>query len=176
MNPLVLDTNKTTVFLLPIMFPDSTHDEIFSNYFKQAYIGLLDEDSIDHSLVLEFDDDKTSDDVIEDFISNIPARGEVKGKSANLVEYIFTDELDKFQYEHFLKGSYSKFNEATKENILDFWKEEKGSLLHAILYNDSEKVNEFTPHLNKDIIDELKDTNGESWPAPNLFVDEFLLL
>lgn len=178
MNPITLDVNKTTVFLLPILFPDSIHDEIFSNYFKQAYVGLLDSsEDIEYDILLEFDEDKVTPDLWSDITDNIQAPGaEVKSIDDNLITYTFDDEWSKTQYELFLKGVYSQFDDKAKKIILEFWKEDDNSLLYAILYNDSEKVEQYTPHLNKDIIDQLKETNGESWPAPNLFVDEFLLL
>ena len=180
MNPITLDVNKTTTFLLPMLFPDSTHDEIFSNYFKQAYVGLLDDaDDLDYNIVLEFDEDKITPDSLEDFTSNISAHGELKSVEGNLITYLFNaDEHSKFQYEQFLVGGYSKLAPQTKLNIIDFWKEDQGggTLLHGILYNTPEIVDEYTPHLNREIIQELEDTNGESWPPPNLFVDEFLVV
>jgi len=178
MNPLNLDVNKTTTFLLPILFPDSTHDEIFSNYLKQAYLGVLDSDDVDFTILLEFDEDKVTPDLIEDFINNIQAKGTVKEIKDNLVTYTLDQEFDKFQYEHFLAGRYSKFAPQTKLSIIDFWKEPEGggSLLHGILYNTPEIVNEHADQLDGQMIQELKELNEESWPPPNLFVDEFLLV
>ena len=177
MNPITLDVNKTTTFLLPLLFPNSTHDEIFSNYFKQAYLGLLDDtDDVEYNIVLEFDEDKITPDLLDDFISNITANANLKLVENNLITYTLNNELDKFQYEHFLVGRYSKFAEDLKGEILDFWKEKDTSLLYGILNNDSTIVDNFTPHLNREIIQELNDINGESWPPPNLFVDEFLVV
>ena len=177
MNPITLDVNKTTTFLLPLLFPSSTHDEIFSNYFKQAYLGLLDDpDDLEYNIVLEFDKDKITEDHIDDFLNNMEPYGELKERKDNLLTFVFMDEHNKFQYEHFIKGSYSKLADHVKKTILEFWKEEDTSLLYGILHNLSAIVDKYTPHLNNEIIQELKETNGESWPAPNLFVDEFLVV
>jgi hypothetical protein len=43
-----------------------------------------------------------------------------------------------------------------------------------ILYNDSEIVVSNAKYLEIDIINELKEINEESWPPPNLFIDELL--
>ena len=176
MNPITLDVNKTTTFLLPILFPESTHDEIFSNYFKQAYVGLLDSEDIDYSIILEFDEDDMTPDLIEDFVYNIPHNGKLLSVQDNIIGFVFIGEKDKEDYENFLKGSYSKLSDDAKIAILEFWKEDQSSLLYGILYNDPEIVEEYTPYLNKEILDEMNDVTGESWPPPNLFVDEFLVI
>lgn len=178
MNPITLDVNKTTIFLLPMLFPNSTYDEIFSNYFKQAYVGLLDdEDDLDYTITLEFDKDNMTPDFIDDFITNLQPNAIFRDGEDNVFTFIFEGtEYDKFQYEHFLAGRYSNFGDDMKTLILDFWKENDKSLLYGILNNDAEIVDKFTPYLDKEILEELKETNGESWPPPNLFVDEFLVM
>ena len=176
MNPIKLEANKTTTFLLPILFPESTHDEIFSNYFKQAYVGLLDSEDVDYSIILEFDKDNMTPDLIEDFVYNLPHNGKLQSIQDNIISFVFVNSVDKEDYEYFLKGAYSKFSSNTKIAILEFWKEDEKSLLYGILYNDPEIVYEYTPYLNKEILDEMNDLTGESWPPPNLFVDEFMII
>lgn len=165
MNPIKLDVNKTTTFLLPMLFPESTHDEIFSNYFKQAYIGLLDDEMPTSSIVLEFDEDSVTPDLIDDFMNNLQPQAYLNEHKDNLLFFDVSEDLHE-DYERFLKGLYSDFSDKTKTTILEFWKEDEdeNSLLYGILYN---KVN---------VIEGLKQQpSGESWPPPDLFQDEFLV-
>lgn len=175
MDPIKLDVNKTTTFLLPILFPNSIHDEIFSNYFKQAYIGLLDDEMPTSSIVLEFDDNNITPDVIEDFLKDLDPQADLIEIKDNLVFLDLNKPYQHDAYDLFLRGKYSEFNEDIKKEILSFWKEEDEGLLYGILHNKSEIVDKYTPYLNKDIIGDMKETNGESWPMPNLFADEFLV-
>lgn len=56
-----MNTNCTTKFLLPIVFPNITIEELIANGFKKAYIGMLDDDSYDDSLLLVFNTDADED-------------------------------------------------------------------------------------------------------------------
>jgi hypothetical protein len=173
MDPIKLGVNKTTTFLLPMLFPESTHDEIFSNYFKQAYVGLLDdEDREAKEIILEFDGENTGEHFFTTFIEELEPKGLIKDETDTTLTFSIEDFGNEDDYALFLNGKYSMFNDEYKKQILEFWKEEEGSLLWGILYNDGEVVAKYTDYLDLDIIDQLKETHGESWPPPNLFVDE----
>lgn len=181
MNPIVhLDVNKTTIFLLPMLFPNSTYNEIFSNYLKQAYIGLLDDKFDEHEMVLIFDDDKASPEQIENFIENIDYKGELiaAGSSIddNMLILRINDELDRQSYDNFLKGRYSLFSEDYKNTILEFWEEDDNSLLKGILTNNRDLVEELQSIAGRSILHEIESLNDESWPPPNLLVDEFYVI
>ena len=165
MDPIKLDVNKTTTFLLPMLFPNSTHDEIFSNYFKQAYIGLLDDEMPTSSIVLEFDEDSITLDLIDDFISNFQPQGDITDMKDNLLFFNILDHAQE-DYEKFLKGNYSEVRDEFKQTILDFWKENDSiTLLYGILYNNNDNT----------IKGLKKQPSGENWPPPDLFEDEFLV-
>lgn len=174
MNPIELNVNKTTTFLLPMLFPTSTYNEIFSNYLKQAYIGLLDNPNEPaYTILLEFDKENITPELIEDIINNLQPQGEVANVTENTIEFEVFNTTD---YDTFLKGKYSQFTDEYKQTILEFWTHEDGkSLIRGILDNDKEVVDEYTPHLNREIIQELQEVHEESWPPPNLFVDELYL-
>jgi hypothetical protein len=72
MDPIKLGVNKTTTFLLPMLFPNSTYDEIFSNYFKQAYLGKLDDaDELTHNILIELDVENSDGEItVEAFLND----------------------------------------------------------------------------------------------------------
>jgi len=167
MDPFKGNHNDTTKFLLPILFPDLTHDKLFSNYFEQAYIGSLDTDTLDDTIILKFQEE----DSMEDFISD----NTIYHKD-NIVAYAIPDELNE-EYERFLSGKYSKFKEESKQNILDFWDEEKTSLLYGILYK-TEEGKEILLNTVQDkklknrISSGLENEDIEFWPPPNIILRE----
>lgn len=172
MDPIKLGVNKTTTFLLPMLLPESTHAEVFSNNFKQAYVGVLDENDNDAKhIILEFDEDNITPEFFEDFIENFNPKGHLVKETENTLTFDVTSFKGEEIYDDFLKGKYSNFKD--KETILEFWGEDKESLLSGILNNDNEIVRENVQYLSTDIIVELKEVHDESWPPPNLFVDEF---
>lgn len=175
MDPTKLDVNKTTIFLLPMLFPDSTHDEIFSTYFRQAHIGLLTDEMPTSSIVLEFDEKNITEDLMDDFINHLEPKAYLVEKKDNLIFFDMYEE-HRGDYENFLQGKYSKFNYRSKQEILEFWKENKeSSLLKGILDNDPEVIENHKAYIDREILHELEEVDDESWPPPDLFVEEFLV-
>ena len=72
MNSLEIRTNCTTRFLLPIVFPNTTYDELIANGFIKAYIGMLNDREYDDSLLILFHKD-TSEEVLEELFENMDA-------------------------------------------------------------------------------------------------------
>jgi len=173
MNPIEQGLNKTTTFLLPMLFPNTTYNEIFANYLKQAYVGLLDdENDPSYTIVLEFDENNVDVNFIEDLLTNIDLDGKAVASSDSIIEIKVTDTEN---YDAFIKGQYSKFTPEYKTTILEFWKVDEKSLISGILMNDQEVVTEKSSYLSREIVQELGEAHGESWPPPNLFVDELYL-
>jgi len=151
MNPFNLPLNNTTIFLLPLMFPELKYDKDFKNHLKQAYLGTLDSNNIDkYTLLLKFINTKE--------------------------ELQFDTDFEKSQYDTFIKGEYDSFSNKYKQTILDFWEEDENSLLDLILNGEKDKIlYDFTDKIDKDIIEQIKETLHEAWPPPNLILDELLL-
>ena len=131
------NNNDTTIFLLPIMLPHIKYDELYSNDFLQAYIGLEFKHDFDDTLILVFND--MLPDLVKFIDLNILGDGQKEEESEFFISFEIPDEL-KQEYDKFLNGEYHMFSEENKEIILNFWEEDdKDSLLYKTLYNITKK-------------------------------------
>ncbi len=170
MDPFKLNINETTRFLLPMVLPNITHNELISNYFQQAYIGILDEKEYDDQLLLQFTEDFDENSLDEIGIT------EYFKISDNLIR-IFLPEVEEFleQYELFLAGNYSKLNEKSKQDILEYWGEDELSILHGILYKTEVGLEILSKLVDKNTIKSIKENpDSEYWPAPDVLINELL--
>lgn len=172
MNPLKLNINNTTRFLLPIVFPDLTYNEFFSNYFEQAYLGILDDQRYDDKLILKLEDGCSPEDY---FTTNIlPEYIHDTVERDALVIYNIPDHIED-EYEIFIHGSYSKLSEESKQAILNFWEEDEDSMLHGVLYKTQKGAELLASYLNhRDFNAMQKNSDSEYWYAPNILKDELL--
>lgn len=178
MNPLILAKTHTTKFILPLLVKDGiTYEMLFSKNFVNAYIthpDFLPEYS--NSILVLFAD--------IDFIGN-----QYKLFKKEELDYYFEEETNtwKITYEledeysldyiNFISGNYSKLTEKTKQKILNFWKCNDESVLHAVLYKDAPKLQEIikklihpkeqSGFLFKGIYNKIKN-NDELYSSPNL--------
>ena len=122
MNSLETRTNCTTRFLLPIVFPNTTHDELIANGFKKAYIGMLDDDHYDDSLLMLFDKE-ADDEVLGELFDNMDIdviEDEFDDDVRIAIVQNWQDFLGDDDYSHFLSGDYHNFEPQAKDNILGF--------------------------------------------------------
>ena len=146
MNPLKLEHNETTRFFLPLMFPDSTHDQLFGQYFQEAYIGMLDDNKYDDALILKFDN-------ATDYGSVVNMGDEDKQHSP--VETIINNNHTLFvfdipeslqsDYGNFLIGNYEGLSDEAKNPIVTFWSEDEPSMLHGVLYAKEDSIKLLAP-------------------------------
>lgn len=171
MNPLVEGHTNTTIFLLPILFPHITYDKLFSNYFEEAYVGMIDNDDYDDTIIFKF---KEEEDVYVETLTSCKLL-ELKN---NIVIYNIPEEF-KEEYENFLKGKYSKLIEESKQDILSFWGEDENSPLYGILYKTEKGKDFFTNIIDKkhkaQILKSLDFSELEFWPPPNILSNELLI-
>ena len=180
MDPFKLNKNKTTTFLLPIMFPHTTYEELIANYFDEAYVGILDEQKYDDTVLLKFDDNNFTEDLVEDVkeLLNLPESFESQITDAVLCYSI--PETAMTDYDSFLHGKYTILSDEAKANILEFWGEAEDSVLSMILNikaRNGERTDLVKHYLSEDILEELNEmkvSSGEIWPPPNVLIDELL--
>jgi len=175
MNSLEVNTNCTTRFLLPIVFPNTTYDELIANGFKKAYVGMLDDDAYDDSLILVFHKD-TDEDMLEELFD---------GKDVTIVEDEHDDELQLIivenwseesidnEYSNFLTGKWSKFSVKSKDNIQSFWNDDAESILNMILYKNPKFQDNLESFLSTIFVGkDIDNPDAEFWPQPDIIEDE----
>jgi len=138
MNSLETNTNCTTRFLLPNVFPNTTYDELIANGFKKAYIGMLDDERYDDSLIMLFHND-TDDEVLGELFGDMDVNvieDEDNEDQQLIVVNDWQDYIGDNDYPNFLSGNYQLFEDQLKENILSFWREDKDSMLGMGLYDN----------------------------------------
>jgi hypothetical protein len=176
MNSLEISTNCTTRFLLPTVFPNTTYDELIANGFIKAYIGMLDDDTYDDSLMLLFHKD-ADDEVLSELFGDMDVDvldDEEHEELQMVVVNDWKDYMENDDYPNFLSGKWSEFSPNHKENILSFWGETNVSILYMVLYKDPKFntiVRDFTSTLFAGIQnDDVKE--AEYWPKPDVIEDE----
>jgi len=183
-NPFNLDINETTRFLLPIVFTNTTYEELVANDFKEAYIGMLENPEYDdNSIILKFDYESYSEETLDDMITALDRADLFIKKEDNVIVYSLPEELQE-QYDTFLQGKYSEFSDESKQNIVDFWGGlDKASLISDILIGTMTRGVEtlLKNMLSSDEIDKMKrhnktstDQKTELWKPPNILLDELL--
>jgi hypothetical protein len=177
MNSLEISTNSTTRFLLPILFPNTKYEELIANGFIQAYIGMLDDDTYDDSLLLLFHKDIDIEGLEELFIDkmDVDILDDLPDDTVQMIvinnwrDYLEDEE----EYSKFLSGNWSKLSPYSKENILSFWGEDGTSMLYMILTKDSRFksiVEDFTSTI---FAGQLKEEEyKEYWPKPDIIDNE----
>lgn len=177
MDPFKIDINDTTRFLLPLMFPNNTYSELFSEHLEEAYIGMLDDDTKDDTLILKFKHDLLNDLDLQVFMEEYDNHV-VLDSTDNLIVYEIPEELEEI-YNKFLNGEWSKFPEESKQNIIDFWETDEDSLLYGILYKTEkgqELISTFVdPHLRGKVKNAFSKNSTELWKPPDILSKELLI-
>ena len=176
MNSLEISTNCTTRFLLPIVFPNTTYSELIANGFIKAYIGMLDDDNYDNSLLLLFNKD-ASDDVLGELFGDMDVDVLDDDSDEELQIVVvnnWKDCVEDDEYPNFLSGEWSKFSYTNKINILSFWGENNTSILYMILYRDPKFTTIAEDFISTLFVGVQTDTidSKEYWPKPDVIEDE----
>lgn len=128
MDTIRLNKNKTTKFILPLVFDDNVkHTEIITNLVN-AYIADLEHPENDNKLTIVYETEKEGTETIKE----IP---------------------EQWEPDHYrvLAGEYSETSEEYKKKVLNFWEQDENSLLWAILYKEKNNaIRDFwTEHLQE---------------------------
>jgi hypothetical protein len=124
MNPLGLNKNKSTVFILPMVFATKKHSNILTDNFKNAYIADFDKPEYDDKLTVVWDY-HTFGNTIDRF--DIPD------------EYLG-------DYVKIIAGAYTATSDKYKQMLLSFWDSNDTTILYKVLYGkDVDNVEEVLP-------------------------------
>jgi hypothetical protein len=178
MNPFELNKNYSTIFLLPIMFPHITYEELIANYFEEAYIGTIEGGGeYDDTLLLKFNPNNFTEDLVDE-VAELLNRDEysLEYESENVFCYNIPESI-KADYEAFLHGKYTQLQDEAKANILEFWEEDEDSLLHAILTGNAKNARAMELlklYGMNDLLENFDNSLGEIWPPPNVLANEMM--
>jgi hypothetical protein len=115
MNPMNLVYSNTTKFIIPMLFSDSTHNEVLNKYFIDSYSFDYYEPNYDNKIIIVMNINeapKTDFSPIDTY------------KRQNQYCFVYEVPLEfKDDYEYILKGKYHLISEKYHERLLHFWEE-----------------------------------------------------
>jgi hypothetical protein len=129
--------SKTTIFLLPLLYPEIKYTNILFEHFIDCYISDIYNPEPEDSIIIEFDNNTARFRLPEDIISE-----------KNLI----------------IKGRYSKLSNISKHNILYFWDESVDSYLYSVLYKTDKILQYWTAKAGQTL---HPSKEKEYWPKFN---------
>jgi hypothetical protein len=129
--------SKTTIFLLPLLYPELIYTDILFEHFINCFISDSNRPEPENSIIIEFDDNVARFRLP---ISIIPERDLI------------------------VRSQYSKLSDESKEQILYFWKEDNTSYLYSVLYKTN-KILDYWSKKSGQVLYPSKDK--EYWPKFN---------
>lgn len=130
--------SKTTIFLLPLLYPEIDYTNLIFDNFINCYISDSKIIEPENSIIIEYD--------------NNVAR-------FRLPEYIIPER------DLIVAGKYSKLSNKSKQQILYFWKEDNTSYLYSVLYKTQKILDYWTAKTDKIL---YPSTEKEYWPKFNI--------
>jgi hypothetical protein len=131
--------NKSTVFILPLLYPDIKFTDVLFEHFISCYISDVTMPNPEDSLIIEFDD--------------------------NVARFRFPE--DKLEdYKKIMRSQYSEISDESKRNILYFWQVDDSSYLYSVLYKTQKILDYWTVKTGKEI---LPSKEKEYWPKFNTY-------
>ena len=141
MDPLRLNVNLTTVFILPMLYDkDLKHSDILTDNYENTYIADLDEPVDDNKIIIRYDDDRQTFEMPDEYLD---------------------------EYHKFILGDYSKLSNEYKQKVLNFWEANEDTLLYGVLYKEGETIVNFWKD-NLDTNLEIIGAGTEYWKPPNI--------
>jgi hypothetical protein len=118
MNPLGLSKNKSTVFILPIVFSDKKYSDILTEDFINAYIADFEYPEYDDKLTVVRKSEVERHDIPKEYFED---------------------------YVKIIAGAYNATSDKYKQLVTSFWDCDKDSKLYNILYSPDNKDSELIP-------------------------------
>lgn len=138
MDIIDIKKSKSTIFILPLLYPEIKYTDVLFEHFINCYIS--DERDIvpDNSLIIEFDD--------------------------NVCGFRLPEELIE-DYNKILHSQYSEISNESKIRILYFWQADTDSYLYSVLYKTSKILEYWSKKTNKEV---HASKDKEYWPKFNI--------
>lgn len=138
------DCNKSFLFILPFLgLTIRNSPDPILNYCSGVYIGDASDSELQNKILILFEDirDPLSDDIENTFTKNEWYRGQYVPKEG-YVMYIFeVPDSYKKDYEYFIEGKYSLFNDSLKKLIVKYHckKLDVHSPIYGVLYKTEQR-------------------------------------
>ena len=124
MNPLSLNKNKSTIFILPMVLEDTKSEDIITDGFINTYIADFERPEFDDFVLL----------IRKDNMINTESLDMVYDSEDDLVYVFKVPEKYLEDYFKIIAGEYSSTSESYKKASLAFWDMDEKSTLYKILY------------------------------------------
>jgi predicted AlkP superfamily phosphohydrolase/phosphomutase len=138
MDIISIKKSKTTIFLLPLLYPGIQHTAILFDHFIDCYISDSKMIEPENSIIIEFDDNQARFRLPKEVV---PERDLI------------------------VKSKYSNLSYKSKQQILYFWQEDETSYFHSVLYKTQKILDYWSKKADKVLYPSLE---KEYWPKFNL--------
>jgi len=130
--------SKTTIFLLPLLYPKIKYTDVLFEHFINCFISDTNTPEPDNSIIIEFDNNIARFRLPEDIIS---------------------------EKDLITKSQYSKLSNISKKQILFFWNESKDSYLYSVLHKTKKILDYWSEKSGQKL---YPSKEKEYWPKFNL--------
>lgn len=131
--------SKSTVFILPLLYPEIKYTDVLFEHFINCFISDANSLDIINSLIIEFDD--------------------------NICRFRLPEEILE-DYNKILHSQYSELSDQSKKNILYFWQVGEDSYLYSVLYKTQKILDYWSNKSGKEI---FPSNSKEYWPKFNTY-------
>ena len=131
--------NKSTIFILPLLYPEIDYTNVLFEHFINCYISDVHAIDPENSLIIEFDDNSAR------FRVPIELLGD---------------------YKKIIRSQYSEITNESKQQIVYFWKENDDSYLHSVLHKTQKILDYWSKKTNMEI---FPSKEKEYWPKFNTY-------
>ena len=164
MNPLKLNSNNSTIWLLPMLNEKGfKHNDIINEYFINAYIADIDKPENDNKLLIKY---FVVEGIPKFFNEDNKYTIYLDESDDSFVVAVNIPEEHLSNYHKFLAGQYSKFSKEYKQLILQFWEEDESTLLYGILHKTGRAEKMFEEM--SDIPLDMLSSDMEYWYTPKM--------
>lgn len=129
MNPLSLNKNKSTIFILPMVLEDTKSEDIITDGFINTYIADFERPEFDDFVLL----------VRKDNMKDTENLDMVYDNEDDLVYVFKVPEKYLEDYFKIIAGEYSSTSESYKNAVRAFWDIDEQSTLHKVLCGEKKE-------------------------------------
>ena len=130
--------SKTTVFVLPLLYPELKYTDVLFEHFVDCFISDIYRPEPDNSIIIEFDNNIARFRLPEDIIT---------------------------EKDLIVKSQYSKLSNLSKQQIIYFWNEDNNSYLYSVLYKTQKILDYWTAKAGQAL---YPSNQKEYWPKFNV--------
>lgn len=138
MDIIDIKKNKTTIFILPLLYPELDYTCILFEHFIDCFISDVHMPDPENSIIIEYDNNVARFRIPEDKIED---------------------------RQKIIRSQYSKISDKSKKEILSFWKVGEDSYFYSVLYKTQKILDYWSAKADRTLYPSVE---KEYWPKFNV--------